>query len=77
MLIKVLGSGYASCKKLYENTIKAVQNVDKNIEVKYITDTKEIMFMRVMRMPALTIDEKVVSSGKVLSIEEIIELIKQ
>jgi small redox-active disulfide protein 2 len=77
MTIKVLGSGCPSCKRLYENAKEAVNTIGGNIEVKYITDLKEIMASGVMSMPALVINDKVVSMGRVVTVNEIIEMIKQ
>ena len=72
--IKVLGSGCKACHQLYDNTVKAVEGM--GIEVEYITDLQKIMEYGAMSMPALVINEKLVSSGKTLKPAEIIELIK-
>jgi small redox-active disulfide protein 2 len=77
MTIKVLGSGCPSCKRLYENAKEAANTAGGNIEVKYITDLKEIMETGVMSMPALIINDKVVSMGRVVTAKEIIDMIKQ
>ncbi len=71
--IKVLGSGCKCCHQLYDNTVKAVEGMD--IEVEYITDLQKIMEYGAMSMPALVINEKLVSSGKNLKPAEISELI--
>ena len=62
MNIKILGSG---CKALYEETKKAVAEGNLSAEVEYITDMEKVMSYGVMSMPALVVDEKVVSTGKV------------
>ena len=59
MNIKVLGGGCKSCEK----------GIDAEIE--YITDMEKIMGFGVMSMPALMIDGKVVSAGKVLKAKEV------
>ena len=71
--IKVLGSGCKSCHQLYENTLKAVEGLE--IEVEYITDLQKIMEYGAMSMPALVINEKVVSVGRVLKSAEISAMI--
>ncbi len=76
MIIKVLGSGCPSCKRLYENAKEAVNIVGGNIEVKYITDLKEIIASGVMSMPALIINDKIVSAGRITSVDEIVDMIK-
>lgn len=77
MTIKVLGSGCPSCKRLYENAKEAVSTMGSNIEVQYITDLKEIMASGVMSMPALVINDKVVSMGRIVMPNEIVEIIKK
>ena len=69
--IKVLGAGCPSCHAQYENTKEAVKNLGLNIEVEYITDMKKVMDYGVMSMPALVVNEKVVSMGKVLKVSEV------
>lgn len=72
--IKVLGSGCASCHALYENAKQAVQNMGLSIEVEYITDLQKVMEYGVMSMPALVVNEKVVSMGKVLKAKDVEKL---
>ena len=71
--IKVLGSGCKSCHQLYDNALKAVEGM--GIEVEYITDLQKIMEYGAMSMPALGVNEQLVSSGKVLKPAEILKLI--
>ena len=73
--IKVLGSGCAKCKRLEENAIKAVEIKGTDDKVLHINDMVEIVSYGVMSTPALVIDEKVVSIGKILSTKEIEGLI--
>ena len=71
--IKVLGSGCKACHQLYDNTVKAVEGM--GIEVEYVTDLKKIMEYGAMSMPALVVNDKLVSSGKTLKPAEILKLI--
>ena len=71
--IKILGSGCKACHQLYDNTMKAVEGI--GIEVEYITDLQKIMEYGAMSMPALVVNEKIVSSGKTLKPAEILKLI--
>lgn len=75
--IKVLGSGCKNCHALFENTKKAVQARNLSIEVVYITDMQEIMKYGVMSMPALVVNENVISMGKVLKPAEIEQLLDE
>ena len=69
--IKVLGSGCASCHALYDNACKAVKEAGLDMEVEYVTDMERVMSYGVMSMPALVVNEKVVSVGRVLKPEEV------
>lgn len=69
-MVQVLGSGCKSCKALHENVLEAVKNAALDCDVEYITDMEKIMSFGVMSMPALAVNGKVVSSGKVLSVAE-------
>lgn len=71
MTIKVLGSGCANCKKLLDNVKMSVSNLNMDVEVLYLTSYKDIMEAGLLRTPGLLIDDKIISSGKVLSIDEI------
>lgn len=73
--IKVLGAGCASCHKQYENVKDAVSNLGLNVEVEYITDMQKVMEYGVMSMPAVVVDDKVVSMGKVLKVSEVENLL--
>ena len=69
--IKVLGAGCPSCHQLYENAKKAVKNMGLDIEVEYVTDMAKVMEYGVMSVPALVVNESVVSMGKVLKAADV------
>ena len=73
--IKVLGAGCKSCHKQFKNVKKAVEELGLEIEVEYITDMEKVMAFGVMSMPAIVVNEKVVSMGKVLKSVEVIKLL--
>lgn len=75
MVIKILGSGCKNCVTLKENTETALKEIGVEAEVVKVTDFKDIMAYGVMSTPALVIDEKVVSFGKVLKPKEIEKII--
>lgn len=74
--VKVLGAGCKSCHEQYENAKQAVGNLGLNIEVEYITDMEKVMSYGVMNMPALLVNDKIVSVGKVLKPKEVEKLLK-
>lgn len=73
--IKVLGTGCASCHTLLEHTETAVKNMGLSVSVEYVTDMEKIMGYGVMSVPALVVNEKVVSMGKVLKPVDIEKLL--
>ena len=77
MIVKILGSGCRNCVTLSENAKEALALLDIEADVVKITDFAEIAAYGVMSTPALVIDEKVVSSGKVLNAKEIVKLIEK
>lgn len=75
--IKVLGAGCKSCHEQYENAKEAVKAMGLPVEVEYITDMQKVMAYGVMSMPAIVVNEKVVSMGKVLKASEVEKLLRQ
>lgn len=75
--IKVLGAGCKSCHEQYENVKKAALELGITAEVEYITDMKKIMSYGVMSMPAIVVNDKVVSMGKVLKTADVVKLLKK
>ncbi|MEG1555744.1 MAG: thioredoxin family protein [Bacteroidales bacterium] len=75
MEIKVLGTGCAACKTLYETTKQAVAELGIEAMVVKEEDLMKIMSYNVMQLPALIIDETVVSKGKKLSLTEVKEIL--
>ncbi|UCG50743.1 MAG: TM0996/MTH895 family glutaredoxin-like protein [Candidatus Latescibacterota bacterium] len=69
--IEILGPGCAKCKKLFENVEMAVRELGVEYEVEKVTDINEIVAAGVISTPAITIDGVVISSGRVLSVDEI------
>ena len=75
MIIKVLGSGCKRCLTLGDNVAAALGNLGMQAEIVKVTDFAQIAAYGVMSTPGLVVDEKVVSTGKVLTAEEIGRLI--
>ncbi|MCD4651443.1 MAG: thioredoxin family protein, partial [Candidatus Cloacimonetes bacterium] len=71
MKIKVLGSNCSKCSTLMVYTEKAVKQAGIEADIEKITDMKQIMAYGIMTIPALVIDEKVVSVGKLLKPNQI------
>ncbi|MBK6468331.1 MAG: thioredoxin family protein [Paracoccaceae bacterium] len=75
MIIKILGSGCKKCVALAENAKAAALAAGREAEIVKVTDFVEIAAYGVMSTPGLVVDEKVVSTGKVLTAAEIGKLI--
>ncbi len=73
--IKVLGAGCKSCHEQYEYAEQAVKELGLSVEVEYITDMQKVMEYGVMSMPAIVVNEKVVSMGKVLKSDDVAKLL--
>jgi len=75
MIIKILGSGCRKCVALGENAKAATAAAGITAEIVKVTDFAEIARYGVMSTPGLVIDEKLMSSGKVLTPQEIAGLL--
>lgn len=75
MRIEILGSGCARCHGLEDNVRKALALLGRDAEVVDVTDMRQIMAYGVMSTPGLVIDGNVVSTGRVLSPEEVKKII--
>jgi len=71
MKIEILGMGCPKCKMLYENAKKAVEESGIQAEVTKVEDMDKITSYDVMITPALVIDGKVKTVGKIPQAEEI------
>ena len=64
-------SGCKGCQTLHQNVIDALAEMNVAADVQYITDMQKIMETGVMGLPALAVNDKIVSAGKVLSVTDI------
>lgn len=75
--VKVLGSGCTKCNQLEAATKAALEQLGMDTAIDHVTDFSQIAAYGVMTTPALVIDGKVMSYGKVLSTEEIIKILQK
>ena len=75
--VKILGSGCAKCNELEKNVKAALEQLGMDTSVEHVTDFTKIAAYGVMSTPALVVEGKVVSYGKVLKIEEAVQLFQQ
>ena len=77
MNVKILGGGCSKCETLLANAKEAIEKAGVKAEVEYITDMEQVMSYGVMSMPAIVVNEQVVSMGKVLKTAQVEELLKK
>ncbi|WP_270350009.1 thioredoxin family protein [Thomasclavelia ramosa] len=75
--IKILGSGCAKCKELEKATRSALTELNLDFEIEHITDFAQIASYGVMSTPALVFNGKVISYGKVLTVDEVKKLLEK
>ena len=75
MEIKILGTGCAGCKALHETALQAVAELSIEASVVKVEDMMEISNYNVLSLPGLVINNKVVSTGKKISLSELKELL--
>ncbi len=76
MKIQILGTGCPKCRQLAENARQALEQAGVAGEVVKVQNLEEIMSFGVMMTPSLAIDGEVKTTGKLLSVEEIRQLLR-
>jgi len=77
MKIEILGTGCSKCTQLEAVVKQAVAKSGKFAQIQKVEDIMKIMEYQVISTPGLVIDGVVVSSGKVLSVDEVLALINR
>ncbi|MFH1045798.1 MAG: thioredoxin family protein [Candidatus Omnitrophota bacterium] len=75
--MEILGVGCPKCKQLTANAEAALKELNINAEISKVTDIDKIAEYGVMMTPALAVDGTVVSSGKVLSKDDIKKILAE
>lgn len=75
--VRVLGSGCAKCNALEEAVRAALTELGMDPAIDHVTDFAQIAACGVMTTPALMVDGKVVSCGRVLKKDEVKALIQK
>ena len=77
MDVKVLGTGCAKCRKLYEQVEKGIAEAGVAVNLIKVEKMDEIMAYAVMMTPALVVNEQVKSTGRIPSTSEIAGWVKE
>ncbi|WP_304509467.1 thioredoxin family protein [Anaerotignum sp.] len=75
--VKVLGSGCAKCNQLESAAVEALTELGMDASIEHVTDFEKIAAYGVMSTPALVVDGKVASYGKVLKKDEVIAILQK
>lgn len=75
--VKILGGGCAKCNQLEAATKEALKQLGMDTTIDHVTDFSKIAAYGVMSTPALVVDGKVVSYGKVLKTEEVVKILQK
>lgn len=75
MIIKILGTGCPKCKSLYRAVEWAVKQLWIKATIQKVEDMNEIIQYDLMTTPGLVIDEKLIMTGKVPSIDELVKIL--
>jgi len=73
--LQILGTGCPKCIQLAENAEIAVRELGIQCEIAKVTKIEEIIGFGVLMTPAIAVDGKVKSCGKLLSPEDIKKLL--
>ena len=76
MLIKVLGTGCAKCKKLAANVEAAALELGIDATIEKVEDLQQIMEYGVMSTPALIVDDEIKFMGKVPKVADLKKYLK-
>lgn len=74
--VKVLGTGCAKCNALEAAAKAALEKLGMDTTIDHVTDFAQIAAYGVMTTPALVVDGKVVSYGKVLKVDEVVKILQ-
>jgi len=77
MKIEVLGAGCRTCEDLYENVVTAAGELEVEYELTKVADPAYFVRMGVFVTPGLLINGKVVSVGKLLTVEQVRKAIRE
>ena len=77
MKIEIVGMGCPKCKDLESNTRNALKKLGQEAEIIKVDKLEDIISKGIMSTPALIIDGKLISQGKLLNLDELQRAIKK
>lgn len=77
MLIQILGTGCAKCRKLAEVSAAAAKSLGLDYKLEKVTEIEKIVALGVMSTPALLVDGTLRVSGRVPSADEMRRILEK
>lgn len=77
MKVEICGSGCSKCAELEKRAKEAVVIAGLEATVEHVYDMNKIIERDIFMTPALVIDGKTVASGKIPSVEEIVNFLRK
>ncbi len=77
MQVKVLGAGCANCHRLEDRANQALRELGSGGSVELVTDFARIAGYGVMGIPALVVDDRVVVTGRVPDVPELVSILSE
>ena len=77
LTIKVFGPGCGNCRKLEEIATKALAESGAQGEVIKVTDVGQIVAADVLKTPGLSINGRLVSTGRIPAPESVLQWIRE
>ena len=74
--IQILGTGCTKCNTLTANVKEAAAALGEEVDIEKVTDLNQIITFGCMTTPGLAIDGQLVSQGKLLKPEQIMNIMR-
>lgn len=75
MEIKVIGTGCEKCNRLYQNVQQAVNELGITANIEKVAELMDIVRLGVMLTPALMVDGKIVTTGRVPDVKSLLSIL--
>ncbi len=77
MKIEIFGTGCMKSKRMHDNVAEAVKKAGVQAEIVKVEELNEIVSRSVLMTPSMFIDGEEVVTGRVPTVNEIIEILKE
>ncbi|MDI6698619.1 MAG: thioredoxin family protein [Candidatus Saccharicenans sp.] len=77
MKIQIAGPGCPRCNQTEKSVVAACAELNLTADISHIRDPEEMAKLGVMMTPAVIVDGKIISSGKIPTVEELKKLLSE